>query len=118
LPLQVAGDTILWKTMDKADTGSYTSTVGLVRNFCTGTVIAISGFIIKWTGSYIIAFWFGFALSSIALVVFFIYRHIMRDGRMPRAGTVENGVTNAIAKPGPLAELQTVAAQTTIVTAS
>jgi len=118
LPLQVAGDTILWKTMDKADTGSYTSTVGLVRNFCTGTVIAISGFIIKWTGSYIIAFWFGFALSSIALVVFFIYRHIMRDGRMPRAGTVENGVTNAIAKPGPLAELQTVAAQTTIVAAS
>ena len=60
LPLQVAGDTILWKTMDKADTGSYTSTVALMRNFCTGTVIAISGYLIKWTGSYIVAFWFGF----------------------------------------------------------
>jgi predicted MFS family arabinose efflux permease len=80
LPLQVAGDTILWKTMDKADTGSYTSTVALVRNFSTGTMIAISGFLIKWTGSYVVAFWFGFSLSSIALVVFFIYRHLMRNG--------------------------------------
>lgn len=79
-PLQVAGDTILWKTMDKADTGSYTSTVALIRNFCTGTVIAISGYLIKWTGSYLVAFWFGFALSSIALIVFFIYRYIMRSG--------------------------------------
>jgi hypothetical protein len=50
-----------------------------VRNFSTGTVIAISGFLIKWTGSYIVGFWFGFALSSIALIVFFIYRNIMRD---------------------------------------
>ena len=66
LPLQVAGDTILWKTMDKADSGSYTSTVGLVRNFSTGTVIAIFGFLIKWSGSYVVAFWFGFGLSSIA----------------------------------------------------
>jgi predicted MFS family arabinose efflux permease len=81
LPLQVAGDTILWRTMDKADTGSYTSTVALVRNFSTGTAIAISGFLIKWTGSYIVAFWFGFGLSSIALIVFFIYRHLMRNGR-------------------------------------
>jgi Na+/melibiose symporter-like transporter len=80
LPLQVAGDTILWKTMDKADTGSYTSTVALVRNFSTGTMIAISGFLIKWTGSYVVAFWFGFGLSSIALIVFFIYRHLMRNG--------------------------------------
>ncbi|MGB9197500.1 MAG: MFS transporter [Terriglobales bacterium] len=79
-PFQVAGDTILWKTMDKADTGSYTSTVALIRNFCTGTVIAISGYLIRWTGSYVVAFWFGFTLSSIALVVFFIYRHIMRRG--------------------------------------
>ncbi len=80
MPLQVAGDTILWKTMDKADTGSFTSTVALVKNFCTGTVVALSGFIIKWTGSYIVAFWFGFVLSSLALIVFFIYRHIMRKG--------------------------------------
>jgi MFS family permease len=79
-PLQVAGDTILWKTMDKADTGSYTSTAALIRNFCTGTVIAISGYLIKWTGSYVVAFWFGFVLSTIALIVFFIYRHIMRRG--------------------------------------
>jgi len=85
MPLQVAGDTILWKTMDKADTGSYTSTVALIRNFCTGTVIAISGFLIKWTGSYVVAFWFGFTLSSIALIVFFVYRHIMRTGGKPAA---------------------------------
>ncbi len=78
--LQVAGDTILWKTMDKADTGSYTSTVALFRNFCTGTVIAISGYLIKWTGSYVVAFGFGCVLSSIAVVVFFIYRRIMRSG--------------------------------------
>lgn len=78
MPLQVAGDAILWKTMDKADTGSYTSTVSLVRNFSTGTVIAISGFVIKWSGSYIAAFWFGFTLSTVALAVFFVYRHIMR----------------------------------------
>ena len=93
MPLQVAGDAILWKTMDKADTGSYTSTVALVRNFCTGTVVAISGFLIKWSGSYIVAFWFGFALSSIALVVFFIYRHIMRKGHItfiPAAEVVES----------------------------
>ena len=83
MPLQVAGDAILWKTMDKADTGSFTSTVALIRNFCTGTVIAFSGFLIKWTGSYVVAFWFGFALSSIALIVFFIYRHIMRTGGNP-----------------------------------
>lgn len=80
MPLQVAGDTILWKTMNKADTGSYTSTVALIRNFCTGTVIAISGYLIKWTGSYVVAFWFGFLLSSIALIIFFIYRHLMRSG--------------------------------------
>ncbi len=88
-PLQVAGDTILWKTMDKADTGSYTSTVALLRNFCTGTVIAISGFLIRWTGSYVVAFWFGFALSSVALVIFFIYRWLMRSGgpsRLAAAG--------------------------------
>ena len=66
--------------MDKADTGSYTSTVSLVRNFLTGTVIAFSGFLIKWTGSYVLAFWFGFSLSSVAIVIFFIYRHIMRKG--------------------------------------
>lgn len=89
MPLQVAGDAILWKTMDKADTGSYTSTVALVRNFCTGTVIAISGFIIKWTHSYIVAFWCGFLLSTIALVVFFIYRHIMRTGRTTAVETGE-----------------------------
>lgn len=80
MALKVAGDAILWKTMDKADTGSYTSTVALIRNFCTGTVIAISGFLIRWTGSYIVAFWFGFALSSIALVVFFVYRKLARRG--------------------------------------
>lgn len=83
LPLQVAGDTLLWKIMDKADTGSYTSTVALIRNFTTGTVIAISGFVIKWTGSYVAAFWFGFCISSIAVIVFFIYRHIMRDRIAP-----------------------------------
>ncbi|SEB49841.1 MFS transporter [Terriglobus roseus] len=83
MALKVAGDTILWKTMDKADTGSYTSTVALCRNFCTGTVIAISGFLIKWTGSYVAAFWFGFVLSTIALFVFFIYRHLMRAGGGP-----------------------------------
>lgn len=90
-PLQVAGDTILWKTMDKADTGSYTSTVALIRNFCTGTVIAISGYLIKWTGSYVVAFWFGFVLSSIALIVFFIYRSIMRGG-----GALEAAASEAI----------------------
>ena len=80
MALKVAGDAILWKTMDKADTGSYTSTVALIRNFSTGTAIAFSGFLIKWTGSYIVAFWFGFLLSSTALVVFFIYRYLMREG--------------------------------------
>ncbi len=90
-PLQVAGDTILWKIMDKADTGSYTSTVALIRNFCTGTVIAISGYLIKWTGSYIVAFWFGFVLSSIALIVFFVYRHIMRDGASASVVPEETG---------------------------
>lgn len=83
LPLQVAGDTLLWKIMDKADTGSYTSTVALIKNFTTGTVIAISGYVIKWSGSYVAAFWFGFAISSIALIVFFIYRYIMRRGVAP-----------------------------------
>ena len=95
-PLQVAGDTILWKTMDKADTGSYTSTAALIRNFCTGTVIAISGYIIKWTGSYVAAFWFGFTLSSIALIVFFIYRHIMRKGGASTALSAETGGTTLI----------------------
>ena len=89
-PLQVAGDTILWRGMSKADTGSYTSTVALIRNFFTGTAIAISGFLIKWTGSYVLAFWFGFLLSSIALVVFFRYRQIMRRG-----GTAINEQFNA-----------------------
>lgn len=84
LPLQVAGDTLLWRIMDKADTGSYTSTVALIRNFSTGTVIAISGFVIKWTGSYVAAFWFGFSISTIAVIVFFIYRYIMRVDRAPR----------------------------------
>lgn len=98
MPLQIAGDTILWKTMDKADTGSFTSTVSLVRNFCTGSVIAISGFIIKWTHSYIVAFWFGFLLSSIALVVFFVYRHIMRTGRTT---PVEDGVLESVAELQP-----------------
>jgi MFS family permease len=90
--LQVAGDTILWKTMDKADTGSYTSTVALFRNFCTGTVIAISGYLIKWTGSYVVAFWFGCVLSSIAVIVFFIYSHIMRsDGTSTPASSAAAG---------------------------
>ncbi len=78
-PFQVAGDTILWKTMDKADTGSYTATVAFIRNFCTGTMIFLSGYIIKWTGSYVLSFWFGFIVSSIAVVVFFVYRHLMRN---------------------------------------
>ena len=92
LPLEVAGDAILWKTIDKADIGSYTSTLSLVRNFFTGTVIAISGFVIRWTGSYVVAFWFGFALSSAALMVFFVYRHITRPDShaedVPQANTV------------------------------
>ena len=99
MALKVAGDTILWKTMDKADTGSYTSTVALCRNFCTGTVIAISGFIIKWTGSYVMAFWFGFALSTIALVVFFVYRHLMRAGGDPCEILVEGTAAEAAASP-------------------
>ena len=93
MPLQVAGDTILWKTMDKADTGSYTSTVALIRNFCTGTVVAISGFLIKWTGSYVAAFWFGFSLSTVALIVFFVYRQLMRRGG-----------SSLVAQPGPSEE--------------
>ena len=101
LPLQVAGDAILWKTIDKADIGSYTSTVSLVRNFATGTVIAISGFLIKWTGSYIVAFWFGFILSSIALVVFFVYRHIMRAGPTT---AVEEGALESVAELEPVVE--------------
>jgi MFS family permease len=95
-PLQVAGDTILWKSMDKADTGSYTSTVALIRNFCTGTVIAISGFLIKWTGSYVVAFWFGFSLSSVALIVFFIYRHIMRNGGNAAAAAPQKAARNLL----------------------
>lgn len=95
VPLQVAGDTILWKTMDFADTGSYTSTVALVRNFCTGTVIAISGFLIRWTGSYIVAFWFGFALSSIAIVVFFVYRQTMRGEPVRDLPTTEVAMAEA-----------------------
>jgi len=79
-PFQVAGDTILWKTMDKADTGSYTATVAFIRNFCTGTMIFLSGYIIKWTGSYVLAFWFGFIVSSVAVIVFFVYRYLMRNG--------------------------------------
>ena len=112
MPLQVAGDTILWKTMDKADTGSYTSTVALVRNFCTGTVVALSGFIIKWTGSYIVAFWFGFALSSLALIIFFIYRHIMRKGNT--AGHADARIADtelpvSLAEPsGPAPRLETI----------
>ena len=94
MALKVAGDTILWKTMDKADTGSYTATVAMIRNFCTGTVIAISGFIIRWTGSYIAAFWFGFVLSSIALVVFFVYRHLMRAGGGLDAALLESGTAS------------------------
>ncbi len=97
LPLQVAGDTLLWKIMDKADTGSYTSTVALIRNFTTGTVIAISGFVIKWTGSYVAAFWFGFCVSSIAVIVFFVYRYIMRDRIVP-----EPLVTQATSEGGGL----------------
>jgi Na+/melibiose symporter-like transporter len=89
VPFQVAGDTLLWKTMDVADTGSYTSTAALMRNFCTGTVVAISGFLIKWTGSYIVAFWFGFTFSSIAVIVFFIFRHIMRSGPTLQATVAE-----------------------------
>jgi hypothetical protein len=82
--------------MDKADTGSYTSTVALVKNFSTGTVIALSGFLIKWTGSYIVAFWFGFCLSSIALIVFFIYRHLMRNGRAVLNAAAIEGKPRAI----------------------
>ena len=105
MALKVAGDTILWKTMDKADTGSYTSTVALIRNFCTGTVIAISGFIIKWSGSYILAFWFGFVLSTIALIVFFVYRHLMRaNGGGPCEVLLDQGTT-----PDGLAESATPA---------
>jgi hypothetical protein len=103
VPLQVAGDTILWKTMDVADTGSYTSTVALMRNFSTGTIVAISGFLIRWTGSYIVAFWFGFALSSIALVLFFVYRHTMRADRTAHAATAEKDETGGIAIHEPLA---------------
>ena len=106
-PLQVAGDTILWKTMDKADTGSYTSTVALVRNFFTGTVLAISGFIIRWTGSYIAAFWFGFALSSSALIVFFVYRRLMRTGSMVTDTTDgESGTSLVSAPPAEPSELE------------
>jgi MFS family permease len=99
MPLKVAGDAILWKTMDKADTGSYTSTVALIRNFCTGTVIALSGFLIKWTGSYLVAFWFGFALSSIALIVFFVYRHLMRGRRTPPDVVTLNDGRDVCMKP-------------------
>lgn len=107
MPLQVAGDAILWKTMDKADTGSFTSTVALVRNFCTGTVIAISGFIIKWTHSYIVAFWFGLSLSTIALIVFFVYRHIMRTGRTT---PVESGqLESAVGLQPPVGQTQALA---------
>jgi MFS family permease len=92
MALKGAGDTILWKTMDKADTGSYTSTVALCRNFCTGTAIAISGFLIRWKGSYLVAFWFGFLLSSLALVVFFLYRNAMKGGG--NAAAAESETTN------------------------
>ncbi len=97
VPLQVAGDTILWKTMDFADTGSYTSTVALVRNFCTGTVVAISGFLIRWTGSYVVAFWFGFTLSSIAVLVFFVYRYTMRGEPAAPITVVQEDETGGIA---------------------
>lgn len=98
MSLEVAGDTILWKIMDKADTGSFTSTVALIRNFCTGTVIAVSGYLIKWTGSYIVAFWFGFALCTVALIGFFVYRSRMRSGGESRV------LHPAVIDPGELGE--------------
>jgi len=102
-PLQVAGDTILWKGMSKADTGSYTSTVALIRNFFTGTVIAISGFLIKGTGSYVVAFWFGFILSSCALIVFFRYRSIMRRGGPAAAEEIPEVDNATLSETGPAA---------------
>jgi hypothetical protein len=60
----------------------------------------------------------GCALSSIALVVFFIYRRIMRDEYTARAATAEEGEAVVIVKHDPLAEPHAGGPQTTIVAAS
>ena len=77
-PLQVAGDTILWKTMDKADTLLTSNAPVIVFLHRHGDCnFRIPDQVDR---KHVVAFWFGFSLSSIALVCVFIYRRIMRSG--------------------------------------
>jgi hypothetical protein len=41
-----------------------------------------------WTGNYVVTFWFGFGLGTIALIVFFVYRHPIRTGGTRDSGPV------------------------------
>jgi Na+/melibiose symporter-like transporter len=80
-PLFGAADIMVYKTADPKDVGSITSTSACIRNGYNATLVFISGWVIHFTGqNYRVTFVLGIVMSSIGLLMFFIYRRAMQRG--------------------------------------
>jgi len=87
-PFFGAADIMVYKTADPKDVGSITSTSACIRNGYNATLVFISGWVIYFTGqNYRVTFVLGIVMSSIGLLMFFIYRRAMRRGRALRTQT-------------------------------
>lgn len=74
-----AADIMVYKTAHPRDVGSVTSSNSFTRNLYIGCLTFISGFLIKhFDNNYKLAFALGMAMSTVGLVLIFVYRFLMR----------------------------------------
>jgi MFS family permease len=93
-PLFGAADIMIYKTAAPKDVGSITSTAACIRNGYNATLVFISGWVIHFTGqNYRVTFVLGIVMSSIGLLMFFVYRRAMQRGvALPAKTACETGM--------------------------
>jgi MFS family permease len=76
----VAADVMVYKSAAVKDVGSMTSTNSFIRNLLVGFAVFGSGLLIESTGNnYGNAFILGACISTLGLILMFVYRHLMKQ---------------------------------------
>lgn len=80
-PLYQAADIMVYKSCPPKDVGSITSTNSCIRNLFIGTLGAIAGWLVYWTGhNYIVGFAIGIGFSTLGLICLLVHHWMMRSG--------------------------------------
>ena len=90
---------VVFRSAHPAEVGSVTSSLALINNAFSATMVLISGQLIERLGhNYNAAFIFGLCVSALGFCMLLYYRHLMKSGRL-----VTKTVNEPIATVPPLA---------------